>query len=79
MNELGMAPMAKDPRCGMDVDPRAAADKDLVVDYKERAYYFCGKGCLLDFRDDPGKFFDPSYVPHMEPAPSRCPRELLLA
>ncbi len=65
MNELSMAPMAKDPVCGMDVDPRAAAGKGLVADYGEQTYYFCGKGCLLDFRDDPERFLDPNYVPHM--------------
>ena len=28
-------------------------------------YYFCGRGCLLDFRDDPDHYLDPAYVPHM--------------
>jgi hypothetical protein len=28
-------------------------------------YFFCGKGCLLDFRDDPDKSPDPAYSPSM--------------
>jgi Cu+-exporting ATPase len=28
-------------------------------------YYFCGKGCRLDFLDDPERFFDPGHMPSM--------------
>ncbi len=28
-------------------------------------YAFCRKGCLLEFRDEPGKYLDPSYTPSM--------------
>jgi YHS domain-containing protein len=28
-------------------------------------YYFCGRGCKLDFVEDPGRYLDPGYVPHM--------------
>lgn len=65
MSDLNMAPMAKDPVCGMDVDPGEATAKGLVAEHKGETYYFCGKGCLLDFGDDPDKFFDPNYVPRM--------------
>lgn len=65
MNQFSVASMAEDPVCGMDVDPRAASTKGLVAEHDGETYYFCGKGCLLDFRDDPNKFFDPNYVPHM--------------
>ena len=58
-----MATIEKDPVCGMDVD----TDDVAAVDASTRAttYWFCGKGCLLEFNDDPERFLDPSYVPEM--------------
>ena len=37
----------------------------LSVDYEGTPYWFCGKGCLLDFQDDPEKYLDPEYTPSM--------------
>jgi YHS domain-containing protein len=54
---------AIDPVCGMMVDPEAAAAVGLSVPHDERTFYFCGKGCLLEFRDDPEKYLDPDYTP----------------
>ena len=65
MNELEMAPMAKDPVCGMDVNPEIATAQGLSSDHDGQTYYFCGKGCKLDFDEDPGKYFAPDYVPSM--------------
>ena len=65
MNELEMAPMAKDPVCGMDVNPEIATAQGLSSDHDGQTHYFCGKGCKLDFDEDPGKFFAPDYVPSM--------------
>ncbi len=65
MNELEMAPMAKDPVCGMEVNPEIAQAQGLSSEHDGQTYYFCGKGCKLDFDDDPQKFFDPNYVPSM--------------
>jgi len=65
MDEPSTAPTATDPVCGMQVDTRRAAANGLVAEYEGQTYYFCGRGCLLDFREDPGKFFDPKYVPQM--------------
>ena len=28
-------------------------------------YFFCGKGCTLEFGDDPERFLDSAYVPSM--------------
>jgi YHS domain-containing protein len=28
-------------------------------------YYFCGRGCKLDFGEDPGRYLDATYVPSM--------------
>lgn len=65
MNELELAPTAKDPVCGMEVNPEVASAQGLSSEYEGRTYYFCGKGCKLDFDDEPAKFFDPSYTPSM--------------
>jgi YHS domain-containing protein len=65
MDELTMAPMATDPVCGMEVNREVAAAKGLVAEHEGQTYHFCGKGCLLEFRDDPQRFLDPDYVPSM--------------
>ncbi|HEX3264693.1 MAG TPA: YHS domain-containing protein [Candidatus Limnocylindrales bacterium] len=55
----------EDPVCGMHVDPAAAREKGLIIDHEGREYVFCGKGCLLEFSDDPRHYLDPGYVPAM--------------
>jgi len=45
--------MAKDPVCGMAVDEATATEK---YEYKGAMYYFCSKGCRLDFQDEPEKY-----------------------
>lgn len=59
------AATAIDPVCGMTVDPEAARAKGLHLSHGGTDYFFCGKGCKLEFGDDPGRFLDPSYVPSM--------------
>ena len=54
---------AKDLVCGMTVDVHDARSKGLATTYEDREYVFCGKGCLLEFRDDPEKYLDPGYEP----------------
>jgi Cu+-exporting ATPase len=54
--------IAKDPVCGMEVD---TATSLLSYEYKGTTYWFCGKGCLLEFKDDPEKYLDPGYTPSM--------------
>jgi YHS domain-containing protein len=49
----------------MTVDPAAARDRGLVLTHVGRDYVFCGKGCMLEFRDDPERFLDPAYQPAM--------------
>jgi P-type Cu+ transporter len=56
---------ALDPVCGMTVDVESARAKGLVHDHGGTTYAFCGRGCLLDFRDDPEQYLDPGYVPSM--------------
>ena len=52
----------QDPVCGMAVD---TATSELSLEYKGTTYWFCGKGCLLEFRDDPERFLAPDYTPSM--------------
>ena len=54
-----------DPVCGMTVDPDAAHAKGLHSTYGGSDYFFCGKGCKLDFDEDPEHYLDPGYVPSM--------------
>ena len=45
--------MAKDPVCGMYVDPKKAAGSSL---YKGEAIYFCNPRCKERFDAEPEKF-----------------------
>jgi Cu+-exporting ATPase len=56
--------ITQDPVCGMDVEVETTP-LALTFEFDGTTYYFCGRGCLLDFRDDPKKFLDPSYTPSM--------------
>ncbi len=33
--------------------------------YEGKTYWFCSKGCMLEFRDDPEKYLAPDYKPSM--------------
>jgi Cu+-exporting ATPase len=54
-----------DPVCGMSVHPEVAAAAGLTAEHAGHSYYFCSTGCKLEFLDDPKRFFDPEYLPHM--------------
>lgn len=60
-----MASNVIDPVCGMTVEPDSARTRGLHSSYQGRDFFFCGKGCKLDFDEDPGRYLDPSYVPSM--------------
>ena len=45
--------MAKDPVCGMEVDPATAAG---TSEYKGRTYCFCNQSCKKSFDEDPAKY-----------------------
>ena len=36
-----------------------------TTEYKGTTYYFCARGCKLDFEDDPERILAPDYEPHM--------------
>ena len=56
---------AIDPVCGMAVELESARVRGLQRTYKGTDYFFCGKGCGLEFHDDPERYLDQSYVPSM--------------
>jgi Cu+-exporting ATPase len=56
---------ATDPVCGMAVDARKATADGLTIEHDGKIYFFCGRGCKLEFSEDPARFLDPSYHPSM--------------
>ena len=55
----------EDPVCGMTVDIEEARVKGLSTEQDGREYVFCGKGCFLEFRDDPERYLSGDYQPSM--------------
>jgi Cu+-exporting ATPase len=53
VNQNTSGQLAKDPVCGMAVDPRKAAGS---FGYNGQTYFFCGLGCLKKFQTDPDLF-----------------------
>ena len=48
---------AKDPVCGMDVDPHRAKHK---AEHGGRTYYFCAAGCRAKFLANPAQYLEPA-------------------
>ena len=48
-----LVPVVVDPVCGMRVSPKTASCADT---WKGEHYYFCGSGCLKQFKERPEKF-----------------------
>jgi Cu+-exporting ATPase len=65
MNELPMQPTTTDPVCGMDVNVEIAHALGLTSEHDGTTYAFCGKGCKLEFDENPARFFEPGYQPRM--------------
>jgi Cu+-exporting ATPase len=61
----GPSAAALDPVCGMTVDPEAARAAGRHSHHKGVDYFFCSRGCKLDFDEDPERYLDPSYAPSM--------------
>ena len=55
----------EDPVCGMTVDVVQARAKGLASTFEGREYVFCGKGCFLEFGDDPEAFLALAFTPTM--------------
>ena len=45
--------------------PPSTRAKGLTETFDGTEYSFCGKGCLLEFRDAPDTYLDPAYAPSM--------------
>jgi len=56
--------MAKDPVCGMEVNPQDAEHKTV---YKGRIYYFCSPQCKKAFEENPDYYLEhgPAGMPGM--------------
>jgi len=54
--------MAKDPVCGMEVDPQKAPAQS---EYEGQTYYFCSRGCKVAFDKDPEKYLQEGPQMHM--------------
>jgi P-type Cu+ transporter len=44
----------------MEVDSETTEHR---AEHDGQTYYFCSRGCMLDFKDEPARFLDPSYEP----------------
>ena len=55
-----------DPVGGMEVDPDTAT---WMAEHKGETYYFCGKGCKLEFQDNPEQYLAPDHRPGMPGEP----------
>jgi Cu+-exporting ATPase len=62
MNDTTVTAKAKDPVCGMEVDPQRAAGSHA---HRGATYYFCSQHCLHAFKADPER-----YLAKAEAAPS---------
>jgi Cu+-exporting ATPase len=49
--------LARDPVCGMEVDPATTADR---TQHKGQTYHFCCIGCMQRFKADPEQYLRPS-------------------
>ncbi len=49
------ARMARDPNCGMQVDPAKAAAAGNTLAYQGTTYYFCSKQCKQSFENHPAR------------------------
>ena len=64
---MASVPMAKDPVCGMMVDPLSAAGQ---YEHAGTTYYFCNPRCEERFRNDPDGYLSGKYAQSMEEAPA---------
>jgi Cu+-exporting ATPase len=53
----GTAPQAKDPVCGMTVDPQKTPHR---AEHAGQTYYFCAAGCRTKFLADPARYLEPA-------------------
>lgn len=56
---------AIDPVCGMTVDREAARASGMHSTHEGADYFFCSRGCKLDFDEEPERYVDPREAPSM--------------
>ena len=56
----GRTETAKDPVCGMSVDPRTAKHR---AEHDGQPYFFCSAGCRTKFLADPERYLNPTEAP----------------
>lgn len=39
--------------------------KALHLAHEGSDYFFCRRGCMVEFGDDPARFLEPTYIPAM--------------
>jgi P-type Cu+ transporter len=61
---------ARDPVCGMSVDPRDSAGS---FTHQGKTYHFCSASCLRSFREDPESYLRAKPAASAIPAPSANP------
>ncbi|MFN8520273.1 MAG: YHS domain-containing protein [Chloroflexota bacterium] len=49
----------------MNVEIATARERGLTSRHADRDYYFCGRGCKLEFDDGPDAYLAPDYMPSM--------------
>ena len=49
-----------DPVCGMTVDTTTS---QLSIEHDGKTYWFCSRGCLLEFSEDPDKYLAADHEP----------------
>jgi YHS domain-containing protein len=47
---------ARDPKCGMKLDPAKSIASGNTLEYRGTTYYFCSKECKETFRKDPDQY-----------------------
>jgi len=55
----------EDPGCGMDIVIEEAHQKGLTSRYRDQGWAFRGRGCKLEFDQDPERFLASDRVPSM--------------
>jgi YHS domain-containing protein len=56
---------ALDPVCGMTVEIATARARNLQSTHNSVEYFFCGRGCKLDFEEHPEQYLRPGHRPSM--------------
>lgn len=49
-----------DPVCGMEVETETAQH---MTEHDGKTYFFCARGCKLDFEEEPDRYLRPGYQP----------------